>query len=372
VADGLRGLKIMDVSNPASPSLAGSLDTLGFASKVAVSGDFAFVAGGELKIVDVSDPTSPSLVGRLTPPGGSSDVAASGYLAFVASGSRGLQIVRPNPPLADLEWHSDESMSVTVPSGFSPGPYDVRVTNAEPDASLLDNGFLACERYELSAELEPVLPPGRGPEIPPEPLAPEPIPWRLVLDGDEMLFRPSSRHGASLRLPALPGDLEVRFEPGDGSGRTIIELQIAPPLDLGQAVLVSDDPTEAERLWNEALSAGGFEVPKLDDHSHGDLILEVYSNPTSEAPPWEPIGGLPGEFFRDMEPSVRYRYDLSTEGRLTDARAWGPGVDLEFEAVATDLYRCETAVTVGFLESREEVCEELAAAHPELALLCQH
>ncbi len=66
VADGaIGGLLILDVSDPASPELAGSVDTSGQAKKVHVQGDFAYVADGTsgVQIVDVSDKTAPSIVG---------------------------------------------------------------------------------------------------------------------------------------------------------------------------------------------------------------------------------------------------------------------------------------------------------------------
>ena len=56
---------------------------------------------------------------------------------------------------------------------------------------------------------------------------------------------------------------------------------------------------------------------------------------------------------------------------LTEARAWGPEVDLVFAALAEDGYHCKTVDTVSLVETSLQLCEEFDAAHPELELLCQ-
>jgi len=71
IADGLAGLKIVDVSTPTEPTLLGKLDTDGFSHGITVSADDKIVYisdngedGGTpgLRVVDVSDPTSPELI----------------------------------------------------------------------------------------------------------------------------------------------------------------------------------------------------------------------------------------------------------------------------------------------------------------------
>ncbi|NCR60545.1 MAG: hypothetical protein GPJ01_23870, partial [Microcystis aeruginosa LL13-06] len=63
VADGGSGLQIIDISNPAAPTLKGNYDTSGNAYGVQIVGNYAYVAdyGGGLKIIDVSDFTNPSI-----------------------------------------------------------------------------------------------------------------------------------------------------------------------------------------------------------------------------------------------------------------------------------------------------------------------
>ncbi|MDR1008490.1 MAG: cadherin domain-containing protein [Campylobacteraceae bacterium] len=61
------GLKIIDVSNPANPTLLGWFDTLPYVEAVAISSDNtkAFITDNDgLKIIDVSNPANPTLIGQ--------------------------------------------------------------------------------------------------------------------------------------------------------------------------------------------------------------------------------------------------------------------------------------------------------------------
>lgn len=89
--------QIVDVSNPTSPTLVGSLPVP--ADNLVVRGNFAYVHGAfpggafsGIRIVDVTDPTRPSLVAFFqTPCRGDLDVV--GNLAFVADNCEGLLII---------------------------------------------------------------------------------------------------------------------------------------------------------------------------------------------------------------------------------------------------------------------------------------
>ena len=95
IARGGPGLRIIDVSNPAAPSLIGSCDTPGTAEDVYVTGGYAYVAVGTkgLNVVDVSDPASPTIVGERNTPGYASAVHVDGAYAYVADEQSGLQII---------------------------------------------------------------------------------------------------------------------------------------------------------------------------------------------------------------------------------------------------------------------------------------
>ena len=87
-------LQIINISNPASPSQVGSFDASGNADgrSVQIVGTTAYLtrsggAGNEFFIVNVANPASPALVGSLALGQTIYDVAVSGNYAFVAGAS---------------------------------------------------------------------------------------------------------------------------------------------------------------------------------------------------------------------------------------------------------------------------------------------
>jgi len=102
IADQASGLLMIDISDPANPSLVGSYNTPGHAMRVAVSGVRAYVAdyGSGLQIIDIRDPSNPVLVGTYNTPGLAYGIAVSGDRAYVADGDYGLQIFDVRNPAA--------------------------------------------------------------------------------------------------------------------------------------------------------------------------------------------------------------------------------------------------------------------------------
>ena len=106
------GLRVLDVSDPNSPSEVGSYDTAGLAHEVYVSDSYAYVADGYdgLHILDVSNPDVPLEVGSYDTAGGSLlypgcayGVYASGSYAYVAAGYEGLRIIDVSDPSSPSE-----------------------------------------------------------------------------------------------------------------------------------------------------------------------------------------------------------------------------------------------------------------------------
>jgi hypothetical protein len=102
---------VLDVSNPNSPTLLGSLNLGATASAVIVSENYAYVASAsnnqELQIVNISNPSSPSLVGSYNAPGSSdgADLFFSNNIIYLVtanntSGSEFyiLNVSNPNSP----------------------------------------------------------------------------------------------------------------------------------------------------------------------------------------------------------------------------------------------------------------------------------
>jgi hypothetical protein len=95
VADGATGLVVLDVSNPASPTLVGSLALSDLAIGLAVEGDFAYLATrfDGLQILDITSPVSPVFVGSVDTPGSAQSVTLDGDLVYVADGTGGVQVI---------------------------------------------------------------------------------------------------------------------------------------------------------------------------------------------------------------------------------------------------------------------------------------
>ena len=104
IAAAQEGLLVFDVRDPLGPRLAGSYRPMGFADKVVVSGDRAYVkveiagVGFGLEVLDVSDPAKPARAGQYPPIIGDMAVA-DGRLHLLDS--EGLQVIDvSNPSMA--------------------------------------------------------------------------------------------------------------------------------------------------------------------------------------------------------------------------------------------------------------------------------
>ena len=364
VADNTAGLQLIDVRDPAHPLPVANFPTSGTANAVAVSGDLAFVATQRgLQILDVSDPAAPWLAASDGSACGANALALAGDLVFTAGDVLGLQINRRNPPLSNVGSGASDTVTATVPPGFTPGPYHVRATNQEPEEAVLAHAFRACARRTLDARLAPWLPPF-GRDVPvPAPVERGPVSWRLEVDGDEAFLCPRPGHRADLLLPPLPARLDVQHGPATEPGAIQIELLLVPGEDLGVLRLLADDAGAADALWATISGTGRIEVPRGDARHYAELVLSVSSGPAGRAVPApgpvDPSSGAgAGPVVRGTRPprpaapprttSFAYRFAGSA---LTGATAAGPGADLLFEVVGEDRVGCETLVRVSFLET---------------------
>ncbi len=104
-------LLVLDVSDPASPTLFGQSEILSYLVRdVAVVGGYAYVAdgsGGGLQIIHVADPAHPTQIGSYDTPGTARRLAVAGGYAYVADGSAGgLRIIDISDP-ANPVWLGD-------------------------------------------------------------------------------------------------------------------------------------------------------------------------------------------------------------------------------------------------------------------------
>ena len=104
LAQGLYGMAVLSVSNPASPVVLGGYNTSGFAASVQVADGLAYVADGAsgLQILAVAEPQYPARVGGYNTSGYAYDVVVRGSLAFVADGAAGLLILDVSNPAQPL------------------------------------------------------------------------------------------------------------------------------------------------------------------------------------------------------------------------------------------------------------------------------
>jgi hypothetical protein len=133
VVDEDAGLQVIDISDPAAPAYAGGYDTPGIATDVAISGDYAFVADHDsgLYVVDISDPAVPAYAGSYNTPGEAWGVVVDGDYAFVADGVSGLQVLQVFQRAVVLADSIAQSVDV---SPYEDSVLAARLTTAQSDS----------------------------------------------------------------------------------------------------------------------------------------------------------------------------------------------------------------------------------------------
>lgn len=98
---GTWGVRIIDVSNPASPVNRGQVDTPGEAQRIRVRDNIAYVAdqAGDLQILDIADPDAPRIASSYAKVGHCLDVALAGNYAYLVDGFSILDITQPTAPV---------------------------------------------------------------------------------------------------------------------------------------------------------------------------------------------------------------------------------------------------------------------------------
>lgn len=128
VAQGLSGLRVVDVSNPEAPAEVGSLAVPGLANGVVLDGTTAYVSRAQtpgVSIIDIADPANPVLLGSVASAGESSAVDLVGSLLYIADGATGLRVVDVSNPAAPVDLDSisfvfpSEAVDVVVDGNFA-------------------------------------------------------------------------------------------------------------------------------------------------------------------------------------------------------------------------------------------------------------
>ena len=147
LADYSGGLRIVDVSNPASPQHLGSISIVDPIRRVAVSGNYAYVVtdGGapRMRVFNVSNPSVPVQVGNGFP-GSFPDIDVQGNYVYLTSGTLGLYVIDVSQPSLPTLARAITSFignrttvaangSVVIASGPVVGVTDVAVVTSVPD-----------------------------------------------------------------------------------------------------------------------------------------------------------------------------------------------------------------------------------------------
>ena len=94
-ACGSGGIQILDVSNPSSPVMIGSMNTLGFTEDLLVSGNILLTADGPngIQIFDISDTSKPTPISQAYSGAYVYDLQLNGSALYAAGGGSGLLVV---------------------------------------------------------------------------------------------------------------------------------------------------------------------------------------------------------------------------------------------------------------------------------------
>lgn len=147
VCCGSGGLVLLDVSNPASPTILASLDTRGYTEGVALYGDYAVLADGPqgVQIADVSNPGEPAIVSEAYPLAYVYDIAIKDHIAYAAGGGSGLFVVDLSDPGAPVE------QGLIAMAGLQ---YDVEIVGGK---LYLAGAWGGISTFNIAIPLEPKL-----------------------------------------------------------------------------------------------------------------------------------------------------------------------------------------------------------------------
>jgi parallel beta-helix repeat protein len=140
------GLRVLDISNPASPIEMGFFDAPDNAEgEVAVEGGIAYVAHGPHGVyaVDVSNPWMLNLVAHYDTLGYAGEIEVSDNYVYVADGSTGLLILKtvPSNGLSNQVFHRTVTLHMNNPQAISQG-YSTKpdpMTESEQTGQLFSN-----------------------------------------------------------------------------------------------------------------------------------------------------------------------------------------------------------------------------------------
>ncbi len=267
VADGRGGLRVIDVSDPTSPTEVGSFGTIDTAYHVVSGGSYAYVAARRyLQIIDVSDPALPRETGRFETLGNISGLALVQPYLYIAEETFGLRVLDISDPA-----HPREAGFYELPGGASRVAVDGDIVYV---AGNWWNDILWVLRFP--GEPEPT--PTAAPTATPRPV------HKIAMEAEEgFVMRPGMDVGISTEASQC-GFVETKL----GNQGSVTLTFYAPNLGnyaiwarvkaageyTGNSFFVSIDG--AERFWHEFVSYGPTPLTWIWSRVH------MYGRPTEE------------------------------------------------------------------------------------------
>jgi hypothetical protein len=216
LACGNLGLAIVDISNPTVPSFVTQFPVGGFVDQVAVEGSRVYLTGYLIGMVtvDVAAPSSPSVVHILPLEGEPEALLTQGGYAYVTVG----EAFTMTPGLPDF----DALALVRLNQTATPSLVDYYFTSMDYSASALAPAGIILGEYEPSADL--LLAPLQCPDlsdVPDSPTtglslsAPWPNPFNPLV---HIRFNLTANESGLLRVHDLRGNLVAEIWRGTGTG----------------------------------------------------------------------------------------------------------------------------------------------------------
>ena len=125
VAEYQYGIRVVDISDPANPVEVGFYDTPGDAHGVVVVGEIAYVADFDqgLRVLNIADPAQPVEIGSYDTPGEAQSLTIAGEYVYVADGSDGMHVINiadpAHPVLAGSLDTSGYTQGVTIEGAYA-------------------------------------------------------------------------------------------------------------------------------------------------------------------------------------------------------------------------------------------------------------
>jgi hypothetical protein len=151
------GLKVVDVTNPLSTHVEGTLQTRGGSVDIALLGQKVFLADRSTgtRVIDVTAPAAPSESGfYYVSPAFAQDVTYSGHYAFVAGGGAGLRVFDMADPSNPVEAGSFQTAgylyTVTISGNYAYLAEDdagLRILDISNPAAPVQTGLLNTDGY---------------------------------------------------------------------------------------------------------------------------------------------------------------------------------------------------------------------------------